>query len=130
MSGATERRPEPPDVIELRGLRVAGICGVLPEERSRPQPLEIDVDIAADLSAAAASDDLGDTVDYGDVTTALEQVVTDGRFALLEALAAALCDTVLARPGVEAVTVAVRKLRPPVPQQLATSGVRLTRRRP
>jgi dihydroneopterin aldolase len=129
MGDATERPPESPDLIELRGLRVAGICGALPEEQARPQPLEIDVDIAADLSTAAASDDLADTVDYGDVTTALEQVVTGGRFTLLEALAAALCDAVLARPGVEAVTVAVRKLRPPVPQQLDTSGVRLTRRR-
>jgi dihydroneopterin aldolase len=127
MTEPADRRLPPTDVIELRGLRVSGICGALPEEQLRPQPLEIDVDIAADLSAAAASDDLDDTVDYGGVTADLEQVVSAGRFTLLEALAAALCDAVLARPQVDAVTVAVRKLRPPVPQQLATSGVRLTR---
>ena len=74
------------DRIELRGLRVAGICGVLPEERERPQ--------------------------------------------LLERLAEKIAEAVLAHDRVQEVTVAVRKLRPPVPQQLATSGVRVTRRRP
>jgi dihydroneopterin aldolase len=117
------------DLIELRGLRVAGICGVLPEEQARPQPLEIDADVVVDLTAAAASDDLHATVDYGAVVAELEQVVVSGRFALLESLAAALCDAVLRHDGVASVTIAVRKLRPPVPQQLATSGVRMTRRR-
>jgi dihydroneopterin aldolase len=117
------------DLIELRGLRVAGICGVLPEEQARPQPLEIDADIVADLGAAAASDDLHDTVDYGAVVAELEQVVVAGRYALLESLATALCDAVLRHASVDAVTISVRKLRPPVPQQLATSGVRITRRR-
>jgi FolB domain-containing protein len=126
----SRRGPIGADVIELRGLRVSGICGVLPEEQQRPQPLEIDVDITADLGPAGASDELADTVDYGGVAGDLERVVVDGRYALLEALATELCDVVLARPGVNAVTVWVRKLRPPVPQQLATSGVRLTRFRP
>ena len=52
------------DRIELRGLRVSGICGVLPEEQQRAQPLEVDVDIVADLTAASRSDDLADTADY------------------------------------------------------------------
>ena len=56
-------------------------------------------------------------------------VVEAGRFTLLEALAEAVAGAVLDHRGVEAATVAVRKLRPPVPQQLATSGVRITRRR-
>jgi dihydroneopterin aldolase len=48
---------------------------------------------------------------------------------LLEALATRLTEVALADERVTQVTVAVRKLRPPVPQLLATSGVRLTRRR-
>ena len=51
-----------PDRIELRGLRTLGLCGILPEEGSRAQPLEVDLDIEADLSLPGASDELGDTI--------------------------------------------------------------------
>lgn len=115
------------DLIELRGLRVVGICGVLPEERERAQPLEVDLDVESDLAAAGGADDLALTVDYGAIAAAVEGVVTGERFGLLEALAERIAAVVLAVPGVDAVTVAVRKLRPPVPQQLATSGVRIRR---
>ncbi len=115
------------DVIELRGLRALGICGALPEERERPQPLEVDLDLEVDLSVAATSDSLGDTVDYGAVSGEVEAVVTTERFTLLERLAQRLCEVVLAHPEVAAVTVSVRKLRPPVPQHLDSSGVRLRR---
>lgn len=115
------------DLIELRGLRALGICGALPEERERAQPLEVDLDLEVDLTAAGASDRLGDTVDYGAVADEVEAVVTSERFTLLERLAQRLCDVVLAHPQVAAVTVSVRKLRPPVPQHLASSGVRLRR---
>ena len=77
-----------PDVIELRGLRVVGICGALPEERERPQPLEIDLDVEADLSAAGWSDDLGDTIDYGALCDVVVGVVDAGDPQLLEHLAA------------------------------------------
>jgi FolB domain-containing protein len=117
------------DRIELRGLVLSGICGALPEERDRAQPLEIDLDVVADLSAAGASDDLADTLDYGALTAAVEQVVTTSRPILLERLAQSIADVVLADPRAVSVTVTVRKLRPPVPQVLATSGVRITRER-
>jgi dihydroneopterin aldolase len=115
------------DVIELRGLRLSGICGALPEERVRAQPLEVDLDVVADLGPAGRSDDLADTVDYASVVDAVERVVAEGRPRLLEHLAERIADAVLALARVEGVTVALRKLRPPVPQQLATSGVRITR---
>ena len=116
--------------IELRGLRVDAICGVLPHERTTAQPLEIDVDIEADLTRAGASDDLAHTVDYGAVTAAVEHVATTLQPQLLEHLADRVAAAVLAVDDrVLAVTVAVRKLEPPVPQRLATSGVRITRAR-
>jgi dihydroneopterin aldolase len=117
------------DRIELRGLVASGYCGALFEEQERAQPLEVDLDIRADLRRAGTSDDLGETVDYGAVCAAVERVVTGERFALLEGLAERLAEVVLADDRVEAVTVAVRKLRPPVPQPLATAGVRITRER-
>lgn len=107
-----------------------GICGALPEERERAQPLELDLDVVTDLATAGGSDDLRSTVDYGVLCDVVESVVTGERFTLLEALAQRVADRVLAVAGVDEVTVWVRKLRPPVPQLLATSGVRVTRRRP
>lgn len=117
------------DRIELRGLVASGRCGVLPEELDRPQPLEVDLDIDLDLTRAATTDDLDETIDYGAVCSIVERVITTERFALLERLAERLAEVVLRDERVLAVTVAVRKLRPPVPQQLATAGVRLTRSR-
>ena len=118
------------DRIELRDLRVDAICGVLPHERTTPQPLSIDVDIDADLTKAGASDDLTDTIDYGAVVAETERVATTLEPLLLEHLADRIATAVLALdPRADAVTVAVRKLDPPVPQRLATSGVRIIRTR-
>lgn len=116
------------DLIELRGLRAVGICGALPEERLRAQPLEVDLDVEADLSAAGASDALADTVDYGALCDAVATTIAGGTPQLLEHLAATLATSVLAVDDrITAVTVTVRKLRPPVPYALATSGVRIRR---
>lgn len=119
------------DRIELRGLRVLGRCGVLGFEREQDQPLEVDLDLLVDLAVAGVSDDLADTVDYGAVCGVVESVVAARHVALLERLAERVADAVLALDGrIAGVDVAVRKLRPPVPQQLATSGVWIQRRRP
>ncbi len=115
------------DRIELRGLRVLGICGALAQERDRPQPLEIDLDVEADLARPGRTDALTDTVDYGTVARAAVRVANEERFTLLERLAERIAQEVGAVAGVTSVTVAVRKLRPPVPVDLATAGVRLTR---
>jgi dihydroneopterin aldolase len=86
--------------------------------------------VRLDLSVAGASDALGDTVDHGALCGVAEQVVSTTRYALLEALAEHVAAAFLAVDGrVDAVTVSVRKLRPPVAQQLSTSGVRVTRER-
>lgn len=119
-----------PDRIEVRGIRVTGVHGVLPEERQRAQPFEIDLDLDLVHRRAAGSDELADTADYGAAVSAVVDVVSMRSFRLLESLASAVADAVLADPMVEAVTVTVRKLRPPVPYQVASAGVRLRRVRP
>lgn len=118
------------DRIELRGLRVVGTIGVLPEEQERAQPFEVDIDLYADLSAAGRSDDLTDTVDYGAVTAEVAAVVGTERHELLERVVQRIADTVLdGHALVDAVTVTIRKTRPPVAHDLSTSAVRVTRRR-
>ena len=118
-----------PDVIEIRGLRALGIIGVLPEERERAQPFEVDFDLEADLSSAGATDALGDTIDYGRAVAVAEQVVRTERHQLLERVAQRVADDLLALDRVAAVRVTVRKLRPPLPQDVATSAVTIVRRR-
>jgi dihydroneopterin aldolase len=117
------------DRIEIRALRLLGAHGLLPEERSRPQPFEIDLDLEIDMDRAALSDTLSDTADYGAVIEAVAAVVGGARHDLLESLAGAIAEAVLTDGHVRSVTVAVRKLRPPVPRQVGTAGVRLTRSR-
>lgn len=117
------------DLIILRGHRVLAYCGALPEEQERRQPFEIDLEIEIDLSRAGSSDDLDHTINYGAVAERVELAVSSGRFVLLERLATVIVDLVLTFPEASAVTVEVRKLRPPLPQDLATSGVRIRRSR-
>jgi dihydroneopterin aldolase / 2-amino-4-hydroxy-6-hydroxymethyldihydropteridine diphosphokinase len=117
------------DRIELRGLRVLGVHGALPEEQDRAQPFEIDLDVEADLAGAGASDDLSDTVDYGAITAVAAAVVGGERFRLLERLAERIASEVAGVDSrIRSVTVSVRKLRPPLPVDLASAGVRVTRR--
>ena len=118
-----------PDHIELRGLQVLGLCGILPEEQNRAQPLEVDIDIEADLAPAASSDDVEDTIDYSAICAIAERIIRAERFDLLETLAQRLAEAVLADERALAVTIAVRKLRPPVPHHLDTCGVRIRRDR-
>ena len=113
--------------ICIHGLRALGRHGVLPEEQARPQPFEVDLLIDTDVARAAGADDLDATVDYGRVVAAVVEIVETKSYALLETLAGAIADDVLARAGVEAVTVEVRKLRPPLPAHVDSVGVRLRR---
>jgi dihydroneopterin aldolase len=125
------------DVIELRGLVVTGTHGLLDEETQRGQPFEVDLDLVADLSGAAASDEFAQTIDYGSVVAAAAAVVAGPHCDLLEHLASKIADAVFESVSDRAggdllveVTVAVRKIRPPVPYVMTSAGVRLTRRSP
>ena len=88
--------------------------GVLPEEQTRPQPFEVDVELDVDLSEAGESDALDDTVDYSAVAEAVSRVVTSERYPLLERLGTRIAEVCRVDERVTAVTVTVRKLHPPV----------------
>lgn len=118
------------DRIELRAMRFAGRHGVLPHEADELQPFEVDVVVELALSAAARSDDLGRTVDYGAVFEIARGVVEGPHVALVESLAERIATGVLAaHPRVSAVTVRVRKMAPPLPGELAWAGVEIRRTR-
>lgn len=115
------------DRIELRGLRLLGHHGALEGEQEVAQPFEVDVEVEADLAQAGATDDLGETLDYARLVTIVARVVTVERHRLLERLAERIAAEIRVDARVLSVTVAVRKLRPPVPVDMASAGVRITR---
>lgn len=117
------------DSIELRSLRVMAFCGILPEEVERRQPFEIDVDVDCDLSAAGSSDDLSNTIDYGGLVAEIQALADDQRYGLLERFASDVAQVVLQHDLATATRVTIRKLRPPVPQDLASSGVTIRRQK-
>ena len=115
------------DRIRISGLRELGVHGVLPEEHIRPQPFEIDVELLVDVSAAGASDDLHDTVDYGAVCESVSRVVSTEQYQLLERLASRIAEVCRADPRVVGAIVEVRKLHPPVRAMLDYVAVRVER---
>ncbi len=130
MNGTSRAPGGDPDRIELLGIREVGIIGLLPEERERAQPFEVDVVIELDTRSAGATDDLEQSVDYGVAIDMVAKVVATEQHLLLERVAARIAEEVLGLARVDAVEVAVRKLRPPVPHDVVSSGVRVRRRRP
>lgn len=95
--------------VELRGLELHGFHGVLPAERELGQRFLVDVRIEPTDTLAAESDDIGDAVDYRDVVSIVREISAARAFHLLEALAAALADALLARLPLAWVEVTVRK---------------------
>lgn len=118
------------DVIELRGLRVSAIVGVLPEEREREQPLLVDIDFERPFRDAAIGDDMAATTNYADVLSLAHHIIVEGHFLLLETLVHRVAAAVLGFDrAIESVHVRAHKLRPPVPLDVATVGVSCTLRR-
>jgi dihydroneopterin aldolase len=102
------------DRIEVRGLRALGRHGVYEQERRDGQVFVVDLVLELDLEPAARSDDLADTVHYGELAERVAREVRDTRFDLLEALAGHLAAVCLEQPRVEAVSVRVAKPSAPV----------------
>ena len=97
------------DRIILDAMVFQGTHGVYAEEQQTPQPFEVDVELALNLQPAGLSDDLAQTVDYGRVFDTCRQIVESTRFNLIEALAEAIAQELLAGFPADEVTVRVRK---------------------
>jgi dihydroneopterin aldolase len=93
-------------IVELKGLHIFGYHGVEEEEQRLGQLFLYDVEM--EVGNRGASDRIEDAVDYREVAQAIREV-SNRRFNLLEALAAAVADTLLERFPIEHVRVRVRK---------------------
>jgi 7,8-dihydroneopterin aldolase/epimerase/oxygenase len=117
------------DTISLTGLKARGYHGVYPAERVQGQDFLVDVVLAVDLAAAAASDDVADTVHYGELADRLVEIVAGPPVALIETLAQQLADACLSDHRVAGVTVTVHKPHAPIAHEFADVAVTLTRSR-
>jgi dihydroneopterin aldolase len=115
------------DRIELRGLTVRGHHGVFDHERRDGQDFVIDVTMWIDLEAAAASDDLTDTYDYGVLAQRAAAIVSGPPRNLIETVAAEIAEDVMTDERVHAVEVEVHKPAAPIPLTFADVAV-VTRR--
>ncbi len=115
--------------VAIHGLEAFGRHGVHPAETALGQTFVVDVELTLTHAVAAATDDLGDTVDYAALADAIVAIVEGPPFALLERLAGVIADRVLEEPGVRDVAVTVRKPHVALPHSVADTAVTLRRQR-
>jgi dihydroneopterin aldolase len=95
--------------------------GVEPEERSRRQPVRIDLDIGLDVSEVAAHDDPAQSFDYREVLDSVEEVVGAGSFRLIETLAEAVAEALVAEFRLREIV--VRAGKPEAARELGLDGI-------
>ncbi|OQW62652.1 MAG: hypothetical protein A4S17_01290 [Proteobacteria bacterium HN_bin10] len=120
------------DTVKIERLEFLARCGVTSEERARPQPITVDVELEyprTGLHSAAKSDDIAQAVDYAAIAETITAVGETESHALLETFGARLADILLARYPIQSIRLWVRKTIPPVPGVTGSVGVTVTRRR-
>jgi dihydroneopterin aldolase len=117
-------RTGPVDRLAVRGIEGFGHHGVLDFERRDGQVFVVDLVLGLDTRAAAASDDLHDTVDYGSLVARVKDSIESDPVDLIETLAARIADVCLADPRVQWAEVTVHK--PDAPIEATFSDVALT----
>ena len=115
------------DELTVTGIECHGHHGVFEHERSEGQRFVIDLTLGLDTRAAAASDDLQETVDYGSLVGQVKAAVESDPVDLIETLAARVADVCLIDRRVEWARVTVHK--PEAPIATVFADVALTIRR-
>ncbi len=96
-------------IVYLRDLRVETIIGIFDWERTTRQVVGIDLEMAADVARAAASDSIDDALDYKAISKRLIDAVSSSSFRLIETLAEEVARIVRQEFGVSWVKVTVAK---------------------
>jgi dihydroneopterin aldolase len=115
------------DELTVSGIRCWGHHGVFDHERRDGQPFVIDLTLGLDTAPAAASDDLHDTVDYGNLVAQVKASVESDPVDLVETLAHRVAGVCLSDRRVEWARVTVHK--PDAPIEAEFADVALTIRR-
>lgn len=116
------------DSINLTGIRCYGYVGYLPEEQVLGQWFEVDVKLWLDISTAAVTDAIEDTIDYRRVINQVQHLVKTSQFALVERLAGAIADSILQQSDrLTQVQVTVSKVAAPIPDFGGKISIELTK---
>lgn len=118
------------DEIALTGLRVFGRHGVFDFERTNGQDFVIDARLRLSTARAAQTDDVLDTVHYGEAAERIAEIVGGEPVALIETLAARIADELLRDARLVSVSVTVHKPHAPIEREFADVAVTITRSRP
>lgn len=112
------------DRIELKGLECFGHHGVFDFEKEQGQPFIVDVTCWMDFTAAGASDDLSDTVDYGALALLVAQIVEGPSRDLIETVATEAAEKIMDTfTALNAVEVTIHKPKAPIPRTFADVAV-------
>ncbi len=111
------------DRISLRGLTVRGHHGVFEHERRDGQEFVVDITVWIDLDRAGTTDDLADTVDYGELAKRAAAIVAGPPRNLIEAVAADIADDVMRDERVHAAEVTIHKPQAPIPLEFSDVAV-------
>ncbi|MEI2384103.1 dihydroneopterin aldolase [Breoghania sp. JC706] len=117
------------DRIILEDLSFFAYHGLHDEEARLGQRFHVDLTVWADLSAAGRSDNYDDAICYAKITRTVEEVVMGQRFKLIERLAQAIADAVLADKRIGKVAVRVHKPGAPLPIATGRVSVAIERSR-
>lgn len=118
------------DEIVLTGIRATGYHGVYADERRDGQEFIADVVLGLSLRAAAASDDVADTVHYGEFAAEVAAILAGEPADLIETVAQRIADAALAHPIVDTVAVTVHKPQAPIDVPFGDVAVTIRRSRP
>lgn len=83
------------DIIYINNLKIKTIIGVYARERQIKQTVVLNIELGSDISRAAASDEMTDTIDYSAIVERLSAFVSNSKFKLLESLATNIADLLL-----------------------------------
>ncbi len=83
------------DIIYLRDLRIDAVIGIYDWERRMKQTIILDLEMAADISQAANSDNIEDTLNYKSVAKRIIRFVEQSEFELVETLAERITEIIL-----------------------------------
>lgn len=115
--------------IIIERLEFQGRCGVTQEERRKPQPLAVDLELVCQTEPAAATDDIHHTVDYAQVANRVVALAATQDFSLLETFAERLLAMLFTEFPVDRAKIWLRKLAPPLKPVTWSVGVQLERSR-